>query len=229
MITLYGFLQIKPTLLSDNLILPSEIDQDMLIDYIVRKTGDLYPYHQQPERLAYNINTWSRANAHNFEMMYKAMYADYVPNENYDRIETGTNKLKHTGTDQAKTDYDSGTTQAHTGNDSNVGTGTITDERSVSAFDATGYSPAEKNVRSPHDTVTSNYNSNMRTTADGSDTLSNIYDSAQNTEYESRVHGNIGVTTNAKMITEEMELRASFDLYNAITRLFEREFLIEVY
>ena len=47
-------------------------------------------------------------------------------------------------------------------------------------------------------------------------------------KFHSRVHGNIGVTTNAQMVTQELELR-KFDIYTDIARRFEKEFLIQIY
>jgi hypothetical protein len=46
--------------------------------------------------------------------------------------------------------------------------------------------------------------------------------------FHSRIHGNIGVTTNAQMVTQELELR-KFDIYTDIARRFEKEFLIQIY
>lgn len=47
-------------------------------------------------------------------------------------------------------------------------------------------------------------------------------------DHKGHIHGNIGVTTAQKMISEELELRR-YDLYAVICELFEKEFLIRVY
>lgn len=45
---------------------------------------------------------------------------------------------------------------------------------------------------------------------------------------KSRVHGNIGVTTNQSMINAELELR-KYDIYKEIAMEFEKDFLVQVY
>lgn len=68
---------------------------------------------------------------------------------------------------------------------------------------------------------------------DESETETFTYQNEQRTEtgtrdHKGHIHGNIGVTTAQKMITEELELRR-YDLYVVICELFEKEFLMRVY
>ena len=50
------------------------------------------------------------------------------------------------------------------------------------------------------------------------------------TETYTRVEqGNIGVTTSQAMLTEEIKLRSSYDMYNIITAEFKRRFCLSVY
>lgn len=65
-------------------------------------------------------------------------------------------------------------------------------------------------------------------------TTERIYNSATDQEggidevIKSR-HGNIGVTTNQKMITEELELLRHFDIYSYIAKLFEEDNMLMIY
>lgn len=43
------------------------------------------------------------------------------------------------------------------------------------------------------------------------------------------IHGNIGVTTNQQMITEEMEMRTKYNMVDIITGEFKRRFCLLVY
>ena len=63
----------------------------------------------------------------------------------------------------------------------------------------------------------------------------NTHNTSESTQKESgtrttksRVHGNIGVTTNQAMINAELELR-KYDIYKDIAIEFEKDFLVQVY
>ena len=182
-ITLFGFYNYDPTLF-DDVTLPEGIEKDYMINEIIKRSGDLFPYHQALPYLKTNITMWFNRNYSQFEKMINALLLDYVANENYDRIESSTDVRDITATPRVS----------------------VTNETQVSAFDTAGYSPSEKNTSSQT----------------GSDTSKDTF------THNSRMHGNIGVTTNAQMINEEIELR-KFDIYTDIARRFEKEFLIQVY
>ncbi len=85
-ITLYGFYQYLPTLF-DGMVLPDGMDKELLLDEILKESGDLYPYHQQPYKLQKNISNYFQRMLPQFERMYRALNLDYNPIENYDRYE----------------------------------------------------------------------------------------------------------------------------------------------
>lgn len=85
-------------------------------------------------------------------------------------------------------------------------------EDKISAFDSSAYSPKEKtetsSSTSAEDTVTTETdNTNVRT---------------------GRAHGNIGVTTSQQMLESELDL-GYWNLYERMTDLFLKEFVIPVY
>lgn len=47
--------------------------------------------------------------------------------------------------------------------------------------------------------------------------------------HSGHIHGNIGVTTNQQMITEEMEMRTKYNMVDIITSEFKRRFCLLVY
>lgn len=58
----------------------------------------------------------------------------------------------------------------------------------------------------------------------------NTADTEDTTEtYTQHLHGNIGVTTNQQMITEEYELMKVFNIYDQIAAMIESEFFLGVY
>lgn len=154
---------------------------------------------------------------------------------------------KHSGSDTETTTLGSSTTSSHTGTDTDSAQGSGSNEKGVSAYNEDGYTNREKDTESHNSNNTQTYNSTVTNTGSGSDTQKQTFDSSvtntgsgsdktqtdygkQRTETENtRIHGNIGVTTSQQMIESEMSLRAKYDIYKIISREFEREFLVQIY
>lgn len=228
MISLWGFYKYDPTIF-DNMEFIPEIDRSIVIRTILKDCGDLLPYNQQPVFLKEDFGIWSRRNYFNFKMLYDALYSEYSPIENYDRREDSTVKRDKRGNDQNVLNAGIGNDVTKDGFDTSANSGSITNERQVSAFDSSAYSNAEKNTTSPLDTNTVTYASGTHTQSKGKDTNTAYYNSGEDMKTVSRVHGNVGVTTNQTMINEELKLRTSTDLAKTIARLFEREFIYQIY
>ena len=130
-ITLYGFLNYDPTLF-DDVVLPEDISKDDVINEIIRRSGDLFPYHQALPYLKTNITRWFNRNYTQFERMIGALMEEYSPIENYDRYQKDTTTPKEKVTEQH-----SGTdTNAHTGTITDAHTGTVTDSHTGTVTDA---------------------------------------------------------------------------------------------
>ena len=86
-ITLWGFYQFSDKKLFDDITLYEEFDKQTLIDLILQQSGELFPFHQQPDFLKRNIESWFARMYEQFKRMYDTLYSDYVPTENYDRME----------------------------------------------------------------------------------------------------------------------------------------------
>lgn len=82
--TLWGLMEYDPTLFN-NIMLPEELDKELLIDDIVERSGDLYTYYQVPSRCKYQIEKWFARNYDNFSRMVDVLLMDYDPIENYNR------------------------------------------------------------------------------------------------------------------------------------------------
>ena len=246
-LTLWGIYQYDPTLF-ENVSLPEGLEKDYVIDEIMRRSGDLFTYYQVPAMLKSNITNWFLRNYDQFARMIAALLAEYNPIENYDRTEwslhtptevvttdhTGedTNVTDHTGEDTSVTDY--------TGEDTReIGT-TLgsTSTNSKSAFDSNTYSPYDQTTTSGGDSSTdtltkgtTDTNTLTRGTTDTNTLTRGTTDTITNSgnhQFDSHIHGNIGVTTNQQMVEAEIELRR-FDIYTDIARRFEKEFLIDIY
>lgn len=97
-----------------------------------------------------------------------------------------------------------------TGESDSSGTIDSTDEIKKSAFDSGTYSPHTQQV---NDTDSTDHTDTSMTS---------------DSEHTGRIHGNIGVTTSQQMLMQELDM-GYWNIYNRITELFLKEFVIPVY
>lgn len=203
-----------------HLALPTGIDKESVIDTILMRGGEFEVLYPEPYFMRDSIITWSKKWYWTFNKWYKAINLEYNPLENYDRIETGTDTEHQTGT--------SNTTQSNTRTDNLVTSTSNTDnstvENTVSAFDASGYTPSEK---SDTDSTSTGNISNTGTQVNAGD-IDNTSAADVNKSHELRIHGNIGVTTSQQMLQSELDI-AMFNLYDKIADVFLQEYIIPIY
>ena len=190
--TLYGMYQYDPTLF-DGVTLPEGMDKTLMVNQIIRQSGDLFPYYQVPLEVKSAITEWFTRRKNNFAKLWQGFTAEYNPIENYDRQEdsTETPNITHTL--------------------SNSGQDASTNEADVQGYNGTDYVP------------------NSRTKSSGTSSTNGTDTESGTRTYTSRIHGNIGVTTSAQMLTGELTLRRSLDIYALIAAEFETDNLIQVY
>ena len=95
--TLYGMYQYDPTLF-DGVILPEGMNKTLMVNQIIRQSGDLFPYYQVPPEVKSAITEWFTRRKDNFSKLWQGFTAEYNPIENYDRQEdsTETPNITHT-------------------------------------------------------------------------------------------------------------------------------------
>ena len=95
--TLYGMYQYDPTLF-DGVTLPEGMDKKLMVNQIIRQSGDLFPYYQVPPQVKTAITEWFARRKDNFAKLWQGFTAEYNPIENYDRQEdsTETPNITHT-------------------------------------------------------------------------------------------------------------------------------------
>ena len=95
--TLYGMYQYDPTLF-DGVVLPEGMDKTLMVNQIIRQSGDLFPYYQVPPQVKSAITEWFTRRKDNFAKLWQGFTAEYNPIENYDRQEdsTETPNITHT-------------------------------------------------------------------------------------------------------------------------------------
>lgn len=107
--TLWGINQYLD--LFNGIYIPDELNKSILVNTIMEKGGDLYPYYQVPDRLRDNIQGWFYKRHDDFESIIRALKADYNPIENYDRYETLSEKRVADGKDVLT--MEKGVTETH--------------------------------------------------------------------------------------------------------------------
>ena len=124
-----ALLNYDSTLFND-LSVPTGVDKPSLIDMLVTETADLSVIYPDPDLFKRIIKAWSTRKLPVWEKLYQTTQFVYNPLENYDRTETRTANIVHSGTVENTgtqgTTAENNTTTANTGTVSNVGTDTGT-------------------------------------------------------------------------------------------------------
>lgn len=186
--------------LFSELTLPEGLNKQTLTDNILLTGGEFEVLYSDPVALQSFIGIWSRKQQPTFERWVKALSIDYAPLENYDRNEYWTDHTEGTGSSGSE-----GSSDTTTGD---------TSELQKSAYDQSTYSPYEKTI---------NDGSVGTTTSDSTST-----EMENDATHRGRVHGNIGVTTSQQMLEAELNL-GYWNVYEKITELFLKEFVIPIY
>lgn len=195
-----------------NLRLPEGLSADTLSSNILLKGGEFEVQNADPFFIQSAIAIWSNVYYDTFDRWVKVLSKEYDPIENYDRREDWTDTTDQEGTGSSRS---TGTL------DSTVhDTISETDEHTKSAFDSSSYQPYEKIQKTGNNTNTNDTD----TTDNTNTTMTNDVEF----EHSGRIHGNIGVTTSQQMVLQELDL-GYWNVYERITELFLREFVIPVY
>ena len=181
-LTLWGMYKAYPEIL-DKIDLPEEMDRETMKDYIFMYAGNNEARYGDPELMERLVNRWFSARKHDFEMMWRALHADYNPIENTDRYEdfwentdrkeSGTENRTEDNTVNRKTSSNNRQNTSVNGNTSGSGTTSgevtrtpdLTSERTVSAFDTDSYQPNEKTAQSGSEKTDSSESSSSSATS----------------------------------------------------------------
>ena len=229
----------------DQLALPPGVDFTDVTQNILMECGELETIYPDWEFMYNAIGFWSDRELPTWEHIYEMTQAEYNPIENYDRMETeteGENVAENRQRASQRTrssDLTSGTTNQetiHSGSESNSMNQNNTENR-VAGFNtdtlATQSGTAGNSVnvdRSSGNSLMSNESSN---TSSGSETDAgnelNKGDVSRDKTRQLHAHGNIGVTTVAEMMAEELETYPKINIVAYITQAFKERFCLLVY
>lgn len=203
-LTLIGLYNFNNSLFS-NLMLPDEMDNETFIDSLLMKYGECPLIYPDLDYMLLAIGAWSRKWYDNIDRMCKAIEADYNPIHNYDRHEEWNGTDEYTLNSKIK---DDGSIETK-----NNGT----EENKVSAYNEDEYQPDNETLTDSTTTTETENNSNRDETKSGEDSKTG------------HLYGNIGVTTSQQMLTDEIELRRKYNIYDIVSELFYKEFCIYIF
>lgn len=229
-ITLLGFYSTDSTLF-DEMDLPTGIDKDLLIDTILMRGGEYEVIYSNPDLLKQLFGSWSRT--------YKPLFTNFLrangsldevaPLENYDRIENWSDSASTSEIESLSTSESSIGSSSTSGSDSSSGSESMSERGDVSAYDSSGLvanNGGSKSAQSGNTAQTYTLQGNTQSSQAGS-TRNN--DKLDYSVHGGRVHGNIGVTTSAKMYQEWYEVLTRFDnIYDVIATIFLQNFVIPI-
>ena len=223
----------------------SPLDRDTLINSIIMRCGLNIPMYADPFVFSSAVTVWSAKNQYTFIHVGKIFNADYSPieNKNYftehitersrdlkDNTENINTKSENTET-AGHTEVTEGKTSEHTGND------VTTELDDTSAYNASDYQEKDKieTTLEHGETITDNGEGTTESTGsvskdiNGSSNLNKNVDEKENIKETMHEHGNIGLTTNTQMQTEEYEMLKDLRPYDFLAELFENELTLFVY
>lgn len=214
-LSLWGIIESYPEIL-EGIDIPTGMDLESLKLMIKMYAGKNECRYPDADELNILMHTWFKIRKSEYQRMWDALQAEYNPIENTDRYEDFWRTFESENSEKSESTVVGETS----GN--NTRTPELSSEETTSAFDSSSYQPSRKVVDSGHESNSSRSNG----TQDAEEKTENSRIDEEKHGLHS--HGNIGVTTNQEMITEELELR-KFNIYKYIALEIENEFTIPVY
>ena len=199
--------------LFNGLSVPDGVDGDLVATNICFECMELELLYPDWDIMNFLIAEWSYKELPTWERIYKLSQLDYNPIENYDRLENSV---------------DSESRKRDTLRNDNIDTSSK--GNSVNSNDTlervAGFNSDALGVKGK--TTTGNV-SNASNSGETKQTVTEGETDNSGRVHSSRIHGNIGVTTPAQMITSEMELAPKLNIVNYITESFKQRFCLLVY
>lgn len=215
--------------LFDSMEIPSGMDKDTIVNGILQDCAELEILYSNPETLKNMIYIWSKRELPTWERIYHAEQAEYNPIENYDRHQTDTREIEHSGDDvTVGQNTESASGEAGT---TTTGTGQVSENNlhKYAAFDAGTLEDQTKDERTG--TSSNSQTEQSATTQTSTANLRHTLTHGENVgeTFTSYIHGNIGVTTSQQMLESELELAPKINTINYIINSFKMRFCILIY
>lgn len=217
--------------------LPKGVSLDLTVDTIVGEYGSYDLVYNTPDMFKYRCERFFERRYWSIEEMYKTMFYDYDPIENYRRYEDGwenndDKEKRERGVEENDKEQTGRKKTGKTTEKDNVGNITnSTSTVSVSAYNSDGFLNDTKNVADTEGTENRNSEVNISDNEDVNRSLNRGVSENEDIgnerrkKYGSLAHGNIGVTTTQQMIESQRE-SVEFDFYMWIAKIWAKEFVV---
>lgn len=214
--------------LFSNMVLPDEVDRELVIETILEKCGMQALMRPDPSYMKKHIGIWSRRKLWTWTKLYATMNLEYNPIDNTDKYEDYTDKRTTNRMTTGKTAATSNGTNSQRENENGGETRDETVDHDVSAENALDYQPDSRDT-------THGKNSNARdSVAHGTTSLKSHGTNNETENYTDtfthtlHTHGNIGVTTTQQMIEAERE-SVRYNLVEEIAADYQAAFCLDIY
>lgn len=185
-----------------------KLDKDTLINSIMDVCGMNEPIYPEIEILQIKVQYFFKKHKEQFDKLVYLYSLKY--DEDYNPIWNKDGTKKHIETTKRVKDNTVNDTHDHSIIDNGE------DINQVSAYDTAGFSNDSKTI-----------NNNNRNDKGSNTTKGNEQENIELT-IEDIEKGNIGVTTTADMLNQEIDLQSKFNVYEVIARMFFDEFCLHV-
>ena len=199
-------------------------DFDIKESFLLR-FGEMTPIYQKPELLKLAVSNVAKSLKWSIDRLYNVTLLEYNPIENYDRIEKGLDITDDTTDNTQNIGSQTVTSENQIGSTTTT-PNTIT-ETKVSAFNELEYQPSEQTKNTGNVTESHDKDTGSTTTTKNPDVQHMTYNRKYN--HDLRVHGNIGVTTSQKMVTDEIELVSTNNYIDTVCQMYAERLLINVW
>lgn len=228
LLSVLGLYQVDQTIF-DDMQLPAGLNRETVIDSIIQDCMELEILYPNPYALKTMIRIWSARELPTWTRIYNAEIAEYNPIENYDRRQTDSREVEHSG-DDVTVGQNTGNASEQAGT-TTTGSGQITENTShkYAAFDSGTLADQTKDEHTGNSSSSQSEQS-ATTQTSSENTRSTLTHGEQVGEtFTSYIHGNIGVTTSQMMLESELALAPKINTINYVVNSFKMRFCILVY
>ena len=204
--------------------LPADtFDPEIMEQLIYAECGDLYPYYQVPLYCKQHIKNFFDRNAEQFKRVWEALYSEYNPIENYDRIDAWSDSHSESTRDSESLSMSSSESVSAVTSSSDSQSSSA--NGNISAFNSPTLQP--QSASNGNAATSGRTNNDTRGTSNSLRAGLNVKDNIARDDHRGRVHGNIGVTTSQQMIQQSIEL-GSYDIYIWVISLFRKNIISSI-
>ena len=226
-ITLIGMYNFDNTLF-DELTFPAGINRDLAINRILEKSEEFELVYADFDYLKDRIGIWGKLWERTFSKWYEALNIDYEPLYNYDRYEeyedTKANDFNNSSSSNSVDSVNAkSNSTTSTGSESSSNT-----TNKVSAYDDADFSNKEYETAGAETKQNGVDSSSSSQSALNNASTTSSGKSGETIKHTAHLYGNIGVTTSAQMLKEQLDV-VEWNLYEHISDIFIDEFCILVY